>query len=112
MRFPRATRPVHPCSSPANLRWLYPKAGYWTSFTSSSTSPVAAEVDQEAGCQSGPPHVIETLGHIRITKRMAGLHLDKDATVYEKVSFIIPNIDAIVENLDALLLNHVDLGFP
>jgi hypothetical protein len=43
---------------------------------------------------------------------LAGFHLDKDATVYEKVSFIIPNIDAIVENLDALLLNHIDLGFP
>jgi len=34
--------PVHHCSSPANPRWIYLEAGYWTSFTSSSTSPVAA----------------------------------------------------------------------
>ena len=70
------------------------------------------EVDQEAGFQPGAPHVIEALGHIRVSKHMGGLHLYEDASIYEEIGFIIPDINAIVENLDALLLNHVDLGFP
>jgi len=40
------------------------------------------------------------------------LHLHEDATFHKEAGFIIPDIDAIVENLDALLLNHIGLGFP
>ena len=43
---------------------------------------------------------------------MPGLHLHQDTSFDEEIGFMIADIDAIVENLDALLLNHIELGFP
>jgi hypothetical protein len=45
-----------------------------------------------------------------VIKRMAGLHRYEYATVYEEICFIISGIDPVIEDLDALLLNHFDLG--
>ncbi len=45
-----------------------------------------------------------------VIKRIAGLHLHEYATIYEEIRFIISDIDPVIEDLDALLLNHFDLG--
>lgn len=70
------------------------------------------EVDQQTSLKPGSPHVVEALGHIHIAKRMDGFHLHQKASFYEEIGFVISDIDAVVENLDALLLNNLDLGFP
>ncbi len=45
-----------------------------------------------------------------VIKRMAGLHLYEYATVYEEICFVISDIDPVMEDLDALLLNHFSLS--
>jgi hypothetical protein len=44
-------------------------------------------------------------------KGLDSLHLDQDAPLHKKVGFVVAHIDAVIEDLDALLLDHLDLRF-
>jgi len=70
-----------------------------------------AEVDQEAGHQTCAPHVIQTLAHMSAIKGLDCLHLDQNEPLHKKVGLIVAHIDAVIEDLDALLLDHLDLRF-
>jgi hypothetical protein len=46
-----------------------------------------------------------------VIKGLDGLDLDKDTAFHKKVGFIVANVDTVLEDLDALLLDHLDLCF-
>ena len=46
-----------------------------------------------------------------VIKGLDGLNLDKDTAFHKKVGFIVANVDTVIEDLDALLLDHLDLCF-